>query len=118
MSQNSILKAAAAVIVLIAAITRIVINDDISTAIDETTLLFVVVAFMIIVIPWDRLKSFKAGGFEVDISQLKDTQRRLENVTEDVAGLVNRVEQALIPIIGGKNPHQVERLQKEKISSW
>jgi glycine betaine/choline ABC-type transport system substrate-binding protein len=89
-------------------------KDNYNKAFDETTLIYIAVAIAVLLVPWERIASFKAGPLELEVSELKDTQQRLSNVTEDMAVLVNRVEQALIPIIGGDNPHQLGRLEKDR----
>lgn len=85
MSRLLIVRLMTAAIVLIATIVRIADQDKLADAIDETFLQFVVVAFLIIVIPWERLKSFKAGGVEVALEQ--------DSIKAAIEGLrLNRIE--------------------------
>ncbi len=114
MIKNWYLKIVGAVIFIMLGIYRIIKVQTYGEKTNETTILIFAVAFLIIIVPWDRLSSFKAGGLEVDISELKETQKQQKKISEDLASIVNRVEQSLIPIISGKNPHQSHRLEKEK----
>lgn len=85
MSKFWTLRTFAAAAVLIAAVTRVVTQDKIADAIDATFLQFIVVALLIIVIPWERLKSFKAGGVEVTLER--------ENIKAAIEGLrLDRIE--------------------------
>ncbi len=114
MNYNIFAKLVVVLLILIGAVLRVTHKDSFGAAIDETTLTFLVVAFVLLIIPWNKLASLKAGPLELEISELKETQQRLNNVTEDMASLVNRVEQSLIPIISGKNPHQAKRLKNDR----
>jgi len=85
MSKFWTVRTFAAAAVLIAAVMRVVTQEKIGDAIDTTFLQFIVVAFLIIVIPWERLKSFKAGGVEVALEQ--------ENIKAAIDGLrLDRIE--------------------------
>lgn len=49
--------------------------------------------------------------FMQDISDLKQEQGRMTQITSEVGERLSTAEQALLPIIGGYNPHSVDRLQ-------
>lgn len=49
--------------------------------------------------------------FMQDISDLKQAQGRMTQITSEVGERLSTAEQALLPIIGGHNPHSFDRLR-------
>jgi len=78
-----------AVLLIALALARIPWFGALGQGVDETFALLVVVAAMLIVVPWDRLSSFKAAGVEVslDSAAVKGAIESLEIPAVDLAQL-------------------------------
>lgn len=60
-------KVPTAIILVASAAVHIFLNDTLSSRIDSTVIYLITLAFLILVIPWERLKSFKAAGIELSL---------------------------------------------------
>lgn len=68
-SQYIWVKCTLSVIVVILAFVRFVFYETVSERMDTSFYLLIAAAFLILLIPWERLKSIKAGGVELTLSQ-------------------------------------------------
>lgn len=82
MSKNlSVIKIILAVIVGILSILRIILFEEIGEKMDTTFLSLVVLTVLILLIPWERVTSFKAAGIEISLKP--QVQTALASIEQD-----------------------------------
>jgi CheY-like chemotaxis protein len=58
-----------AAFLVILAILRVIFHDKLNAKMDNTFLLLLAFAFFVLVLPWEHLKTFKAGGVEITLEK-------------------------------------------------
>ena len=69
MDVSSSTKVGIAVLLVILAILRVVFHESLNTKMDFTFFSLLAFAFVVLVLPWEQLKSFKAGGVEISLEK-------------------------------------------------
>ena len=69
MELNQYLKIALALALVGLAILRFIYHNSIGSRIDTTLIGLIILAFLVIILPWERLKTLKAVGVEVTIDR-------------------------------------------------
>lgn len=69
MNVSRNIKIAIAAFIVILAILRIIFHDTLNAKMDITFFSLLAFAFFVLVLPWELLKSFKAGGVEISLEK-------------------------------------------------
>jgi len=69
MQRDTLLRVVIAAVAVILAGLRLVVFHGAPENLDRTLLILFVTAVFVVVVPWERLKHFKAGGVEVELQQ-------------------------------------------------
>lgn len=69
MNLNQSIKIGIALLLVVLAVVRVVFHEALSAKMDITFFLLLAFAFLIVVLPWGELKTFKAGGLEISLEK-------------------------------------------------
>ena len=106
-NQNSI-KIVFSSIILVLAIMRFLFFETVNERMDSVFFLLLLLAFLVPVLPWERLKSFKAGGVEFSLDQ--------PNVVGAIESLgLDRIENKQLRELLSKQSSQIKQLKGARI---